>query len=227
MKLKNWLWLEKEDLANRVFHYSKFRLLVLASAIIGFFVSIIWTWRAVLISQQLQSFDIFFLDLTAAWINRDLINFFEAITVLGSPLFIYAFFFALSFILIVQRKKRAAASALVSLSGSLVFVLLLKELFGRQRPSGCLSETDCLSFPSGHTTLAFYFYGLLDYLVFRFIPLKVKHFLAISAFLFLLALLVSFSRVVLSVHYPSDLIGGFFLGGAWLSLTVLFIDILY
>jgi undecaprenyl-diphosphatase len=227
MKLNNWLWLEKEDLSARIHHYSKFRLILLFSAVIGFFVSIIWVWQATKITSQLHSIDSVVIQFISGFKQPEVIQLFSLITYLGSVPFIIGFFFILSIILIIHQKKRAAAASLISLSGTLFFVFLLKNTFGRQRPFGCFEGIDCYSFPSGHASISFYFYSLVDYLILRFFPLKTKYFLVISISLGLLIFLIAVSRVALSYHYPSDIIGGFFLGSAWLSLTIIFIDILY
>jgi undecaprenyl-diphosphatase len=129
--------------------------------------------------------------------------------------------------LTLKRRKRAAAVTFLTLAGSVFFIYFLKSVFGRARPIGCLDNGDCLSFPSGHATLAFYFYGLIGYLFFRFFPISNRGFLILAFIIALLIILISLSRLFLGVHYPSDLIGGMFLGGSWLLLAILLIDMLY
>jgi len=116
--------------------------------------------------------------------------------------------------------------ALLSLLGSGFFILFFKNFFGRPRPFDCLGN-DCFSFPSGHVTLSFYLYGLLNYLIFRFFSFPLRKTLILSFFLGVLIILIAFSRIFLFLHYPSDLLAGFLLGGAWLLLAIFLIDILY
>jgi undecaprenyl-diphosphatase len=134
---------------------------------------------------------------------------------------------SLSTLLILKNRKKAAVVSLVTLIGSVVFIYFFKVFFGRVRPNGCLNSGDCLSFPSGHTALSVYFYGLLIYLVWRFFPISLKKFLIISLTILFLVVLIGLSRIVLQVHYPSDILAGTFLGGSFLLLAIWLIDLLY
>lgn len=226
MNLKTWLSTEKQDLDKRIRSYSRFRLLLLSSIILGFFVSLFWLWQKTF-SLKIKTFD----TTAMAWINNFqtpwLRQFFSLVTHLGSGFWIGIIFIFLAFLLVARKRKRAAAVVGFTLAGSAFFIFFLKNFFGRSRPFGCLPPGDCLAFPSGHVTISFYFYGLLDYLIFRFLPISSKTFLIISFFVGILILLIALSRLFLGFHYPSDLLAGFFLGGTWLLLAILLIDFLY
>ena len=92
--------------------------------------------------------------------------------------------------------------------------------FRRVRPPNPLIDgLENFSFPSGHATSAFIFYGLLTYLVWKTeIPKLYKY--IIGAILITFSLLIGFSRIYLRVHYPSDVLAGICIGFAWLILTV-------
>ncbi len=226
MKIKDWFLLEKQDLDRRIRSYPRFRLLLLLTTVFSFFVSIFWLWQKTS-SLEMRNYDEGVMTLVNQIKTPALMNFFSLITQLASEFFIIVAFLILAVLLIIKKRKKAATVALFSLAGSAAFIFLLKDFFGRPRPFGCLAPGDCLSFPSGHATLAFYFYGLLNYLIFRFLPVSLKTFLVISVVIAILIILIALSRLFLGFHYPSDLLAGFFLGGTWLLLAIFLIDVFY
>lgn len=87
---------------------------------------------------------------------------------------------------------------------------LLKNSFKRNRPQQAIHDfrsvitpSDRFSFPSGHTSAAF----LVATLVSHFMP-------ACSVIMYLWAMMVGFSRVVLGVHFPTDILMGVVLGAS-------------
>ncbi|WP_417664030.1 phosphatase PAP2 family protein [Pseudidiomarina donghaiensis] len=95
---------------------------------------------------------------------------------------------------------------------------LLKRLLKRQRPyqrfpsfHAVIMAHDQFSFPSGHTTAAFLFAGIMS-----------AYFPAWNSLFYVWAIAVGLSRVLLGVHYPGDIAAGALLGSAlaWLALGV-------
>ncbi len=86
---------------------------------------------------------------------------------------------------------------------------LFKLLVGRPRPRGT-----ALGFPSGHTQAAAAFAVLLIYLISRE-PLGRTQRLALQALAVALIISVGFARIMLNAHWPSDVLGGFLLGGGF------------
>src|ERR1700686_5767035 len=121
--------------------------------------------------------------------------------------------YSLAVILLVvggpQRYAAVSASACAALVGVAVFKIL-KRLSHRRRP--CQLEPHCwskvlppdkFSFPSGHTMTAFSIALVLSY----FYP-------ALEGTLFFLAISIGFSRIVLGMHFLSDVLAGVVLGVA-------------
>lgn len=113
------------------------------------------------------------------------------------------------FILLARGQYRIwAFEALASLALSHIFVQLIKRTSRRNRPFLTLSNVHLAvnplrdySFPSGHTTAAFSIAVVLA-----------LHSALLAAILLPIAVLVSFSRMYLGLHYPSDCLIGILLG---------------
>jgi undecaprenyl-diphosphatase len=109
-----------------------------------------------------------------------------------------------------------AAAALVA-----PVTALLKEFFGRVRPQfaegGARYET--LSFPSGHSSGVAALVTVVLVLAWPRLSGAARR--ACVAAGGALALVVGLTRVLLGVHYPSDVVGGWALGLGWTLLVVL------
>ncbi|MEO1968077.1 MAG: phosphatase PAP2 family protein [Sphingomonadaceae bacterium] len=96
----------------------------------------------------------------------------------------------------------------------------MKALVGRARPELVphLAIADGMSFPSGHSfASAMIFIGM----ALAFAPMSRRHSVryTIIGSAMIISLLIAFSRVLLGVHYPSDVIAGWFGGAAWAFLA--------
>ena len=122
-----------------------------------------------------------------------------------------------------QRDMLNALTLIVALGGSVVINTLLKVVFARPRPDVFqpLTVEHSYSFPSGHTSTAIAFYGLLAILLWR----ADRRGGALLSGLWVLA--VAFSRVYLGVHYPSDVLGSLALGTIWIFAVMLVYDRYY
>lgn len=96
----------------------------------------------------------------------------------------------------------------------------LKMLFGRGRPTERLLEPAGHSFPSGHSFMAAALYGFLVYLTWRFVRRDSVR-IAITIALVMVIFLIGLSRVILRVHWVSDVMGGFTAGLAWLVCSLI------
>ena len=135
------------------------------------------------------------------------ISLFYVFTVIGAG---WGLFAVLPFL--ARRATRGATlgllGAVVATSGT---VSALKALVGRVRPCDALGWCTPIlvaspgggSFPSGHAAGSFAFAAFVTMRSPRWAPLALAY-----------AALVAWSRCVLGVHYPSDVVGGAFLGAA-------------
>lgn len=145
------------------------------------------------------------------------------ITALGSPTVITMIVVFGALILAVARDWLAAIHLIAASIGAGLWVTFVKHSIGRTRPEIIprLVEVSGFSYPSGHALTAAALYMTVAVLATR----AVQDLLPRALFYSLASLVifaVSFSRVYLGVHYPSDTISGTLLGVAWaLSLGAL------
>lgn len=103
----------------------------------------------------------------------------------------------------------------------------VKDLVARPRPIAAEAlDTDSYSFPSGHAMVGLLLYLFIAHILAKEIKGNVgKLILAASAFM--LILLIGISRITLEAHYPTDVIGGYLLGGIWLFIWVCLYETFY
>jgi undecaprenyl-diphosphatase len=101
-----------------------------------------------------------------------------------------------------------------------VLVRVLKAHFERTRPvhEHTLTDSSGWSFPSGHAAGAMLVYGMLAYLIVRHAPRRWH--IPIALIAIVLISFVGFSRVILQVHYLSDVLAGFVVAATWIALCV-------
>lgn len=108
------------------------------------------------------------------------------------------------------------------IAGTPIINFILKSIFHRARPEfHRLIEIGGYSFPSGHAMNAFSVYGILAFLLWRHIATRTGRTLLII-FSIIMILMIGISRIYLGVHYPSDIIGGYFASGFWMTTTLWF-----
>lgn len=147
--------------------------------------------------------------------------FFSSATRLGDTSTVIILTVLLAVLLWFWLKDKVAAIWLVINSALIQGVgnTILKFLFNRPRPSGeHLVYAGGTSFPSGHSMGSMLLYGTLILLLPRFVKNKALC-LTSQVILACFILMVGTSRIYLGVHYPTDVMGGFLMGFAWLSFS--------
>jgi undecaprenyl-diphosphatase len=99
----------------------------------------------------------------------------------------------------------------------------MKELLRRTRPDDWLYHQELgFSFPSGHATTAVVFFGGLVLLAMS-LPVSPELRLAAAILPAIFVAGLPWSRLALSAHYATDVLGGLLLGGGWLALMTAFL----
>ena len=122
--------------------------------------------------------------------------------------------------LLLRRQPRLATWWTIAMVGVVPINSGLKAVFQRPRPlhnHGFMVEHGW-SFPSGHAFGAMVFYGMLAYVLLRVLPHR-WHRLVIACAVAMVTV-IGLSRIVLQVHYFSDVMAGYVSGLVWLVLCM-------
>ncbi len=148
------------------------------------------------------------------------LTFFSHYTKLGSAIGIVT---VLIISLLVFWRKRYYAAMIVYPMGILTTHLVnkgIKKIMKRDRPS--LNETlDALgySFPSGHAMLSIMTFGFLTYIIVANLKSVIGKYV-ITLFMGIVIVSIGLSRVILNVHYPTDILAGYCVGGILLIMAI-------
>ena len=146
--------------------------------------------------------------------------FFRIVTEFGFVYVVIFIFFVFTFF------TRIDLRCLFLGAGSVVNYLVnegVKMIYKRPRP---IEEMRWMvekstSFPSGHSMTAMYFYVMISYFCYRSCRPDNKTRALILVFSYLTIFMVGFSRIILGVHYFTDVISGFSLGLMLAMLSII------
>jgi undecaprenyl-diphosphatase len=137
------------------------------------------------------------------------------LTALGGFTALILFGIIATLVLVLKRRRVEALVFGGTLIATQVVASTLKSLISRPRPDfvAHLDLVSSSSFPSGHSTLAPVFYLTLCAIVAAGEPQRsVRVVMMVTALL--LVAVIGVSRVYLGVHWPTDVLAGWSLGGA-------------
>ncbi len=155
----------------------------------------------------------------AAHASAGFIAVMKIITFFGSTTFLFPAYIVLIVRYITAKNYQTAVEIAVIGITSTSLMFGLKQVFHRQRPQlPILQGISGYSFPSGHALSSFVFCSILIYLLRKEQWTDVLKNL-LTALLLLCAILIGLSRIVLNVHYATDVMAGFCLGFAWVIIA--------
>ena len=123
------------------------------------------------------------------------------------------------FLIFILKSNKQRIFLFLDLIGSGLIINITKNIFLRERPIIGQNLLADYSFPSGHTFIAITFYGFLLYLVMKNKESNYKR-LKEGVLLFLI-ITIPLSRLILGVHYLTDVLGGITLGLAYLFFLII------
>ncbi len=196
--------------AARLLHANRHVVIVAVCAIV--FIALLEdVWEQDLVRIDEAAYALIVAGLRADWLTPIM----EAFSTLATPVSLIAFLLMIAAFAPGRRPGRCCALNLI-----LVVILnqVLKLIIQRPRPEGfSLAAETGFSFPSGHSMAAMAFFGLLVWMVWRYEPDRAKRIACCLAFSFII-IMVGISRIYLGVHYASDVVAGFCVSLAWLTI---------
>ena len=157
----------------------------------------------------------------AATLGDTALQLVAAVSELGAPDVLTALGVLVALGLLFTGHRLLGVAWCATVLGSGFVITLFKQVFERPRPvheHGFALETSW-SFPSGHASGSLVFYGMLAYIAMVRLPPRWHAPVGIAALLLVLA--IGATRVLLQVHYLSDVAAGYAVGLAWLALGVM------
>lgn len=149
---------------------------------------------------------------------QDLFKFFLTVSFFGNWMFIVPVILIILLVLFIVKKKDYILPFVFTVAGAEIVTFFAKIIFHRPRPIAAMVFEPDFSFPSGHATIAVAFYGYLAYMLINSVNKRYKYpIIIITA---ILAALIGYSRLYLQVHYPSDVLAGYFVGAVFLVIGI-------
>lgn len=146
----------------------------------------------------------------------------RAFTFLGDVKTMIVFATLLATFLFIRNKKTALVAFVITMFGNTLLNYSMKQWMQRERPTiHRLVEIEGLSFPSGHSMMATTFFLFGAFLLQKSYPTLTKKLVYTIALFLIFA--VGLSRIYLGAHFPTDVIAGFSLSGAFFFILMIFL----
>ena len=173
--------------------------------------------------RTMGQLDLLFSDTVRSTAPIGALRVFAVITHLGDTLTLASLGIAGTLWLLHQRQRALCLAWVLAFVGNALLNWTVKNIFERSRPlhDNALSFAEGWSFPSGHASGSVVAYGMLAYLLVRLLPARfASAHLLLVALAAALAFTIGSSRVLVQVHFASDVLAGFASGAAWLAVCI-------
>jgi membrane protein DedA with SNARE-associated domain len=120
------------------------------------------------------------------------------------------------------KKWRRAALTILTMISTGFFLSVLKDFFLRARPENAYEALSSFSFPSGHASFAAAFFFVVAYLLVTYMHSVFRRELVIVGCATAI-IVIGLSRIVLGVHWSSDVMAGWALGIFLATSSILFV----
>ncbi len=197
---------------NLRFHiFKKYEIFVLILNLLSVWVLAKTIQDGLSISSFMKNFDIWANLLSVEYANQLSIKIFHFISTIGGTIPIISIGTVIGLYFMYKHKWRRGAIMLFSVISTAGSVVLLKDLFLRSRPNNAFQILTDPSFPSGHAAISAAFFLSLAYIL----APKIKNWITRESLIvlcFLCSFLIGLSRIILNVHWASDVIAGWAIG---------------
>ena len=215
-------------LLKRVDHDTEFGLYLTMGTIISFGLLLVFLelLQDVVYKDPIVQADAWILNIVELFRSQNLDHIMLFFTYMGSWEAILVGTIFVSMVLYVLNRKRYLMTLLFSVVAGQLIIMALKTIVSRPRPTSVspIVFENSFSFPSGHAFVVFSFFGLTAYFIYKHLRLSWQRVLIVVA-MTLLVVIISFSRVYLGVHWPTDVLASYAAGGAWLTAMITSLEI--
>lgn len=148
--------------------------------------------------------------------HRRQLRFWRTVSAAGGPTSWRVLTVVTALVLFWRRRRHPAALVAVTMVGAAMLSGGTKALVGRPRPvvAVVVDSAPGKSFPSGHALTSFVAVGRLVLLLWPACSTRQRALLLTTAAVLVTS--IGFSRLVLGVHFLTDVLGGWLIGGLWL-----------